>query len=376
MQIKGQDNWLDIGALSTVPYDGQMANNNTAQNYFAWSGNQLAWRQAMVDLGNAYVGETVRFRFRVVSDTNTAAEGFWVDDIRLSNVYNREQFVCDSCVNSGNIRPLKGSWYDPKYSGHGFNIEYAGHDDLYSSTFYTYDADGKPEWYFSYTYLENGVLNDAFEPDTLLKPKYDYSIDPAQGFPLVPDPALTDGRLRFDFNNQVARNHAACQDGTDRNLDQVALAQWRINNEQQTWCIQPIVSNENKSESDLGNDWYGGDNDEGWGFSIIHSRFTTQTSLFYYDGDGNTRWALAEEPGLTMGEDYHTDFYQAQGYPRTGVPQEIQYKKIGTLRLNLRNTLQDLSTDGDADFDLTYDGTEGGHWQRQGIPLKILMQAH
>jgi hypothetical protein len=376
MQIKGDEQWIDIGLLSTLPYDGQLGNNNTAQGHFVWSGEQLDWREGLVDLGDAYVGKTVRFRFRVMSDTNSAATGFWVDDILLTNVYNREKFSCDSCVNSGNIRPLKGSWYDPKYNGHGFIIEYAGRDDLYYSMFYTYDEDGMPEWYLSYTFLENGVLNDAFEPDTLQKPKYDYAIDPEQGFPLIPDPGLSDGRLRIDFNNQVARNHSACQDGTERNLDQVALAQWRINNEQQTWCIQPIVSNENKAEPDFGNAWYAGDNDEGWGISVVHAKNTTQSYLFYYDGDGNSRWALADKPGLTSGEDYNTGFFQVQGYPRDGIRQDLQFNQIGTLRYNLRNTLQDLNTDGDADFDVTYDGIEGGHWQRQGIPVKTLMQAH
>lgn len=376
MQVQGKDQWLDIGLLSTVPYDGQLGNNNTAQGHFAWSGQQLGWREAVVDLGQAYVGQTIRFRFRLMSDTNTSVNGFWVDDIQLTNVYNQEKFTCDSCVNSGNVRPLKGSWYDPKYNGHGFIIEYAGRDDLYYSMFYTYDDNGKPEWYLSYTFLENGVLNDAFGPDTLQKPKYDYTVNPEENLPLVPDPDVTDGRLRIDFNNQVARNHSACQDGIERNLNQVALAQWRINNEQQTWCIQPIVSNENKAQPDFGNSWYAGDDDAGWGFSIIHARNTTQSYLFYYDGDGQSRWALADESGLTPGEDYQTGFFQVEGYPRDGARQDLQFNQIGTLRLNLRNTLQDLDTDGDVSFDLNYDGVEGGHWQRQGIPIKILMQAH
>lgn len=376
MQIEGEEDWFDIGLLSNVSYDGQLGNNNTAQGHFAWSGSQTQWREATVDLSDAYVGETIRFRFRAVSDTNTAKTGFWVDDIRLTNVYNREKFSCDSCVNSGNPRPLKGSWYDPKYNGHGFIIEYTGRDDLYYSMFYTYNEDGKPEWYLSYTFLVDGILNDAFQPDTLQKPKYDYNVNPGQGFPLIPDPGLTDGRLRIDFNNQTARNHSACQDGTQRNLDQVALAQWRINNEQQTWCIQPIVANENKAEPDFGNSWYAGDQDTGWGFSIVHARNTTQTYLFYFDGDGFSRWAIADKPGLKAGEDYHTGFFQALGYPRDGVRQDLQYTQIGTLRLNLRNALRDLATDGSSDFELTYDGIEGGTWQRQGIPIQTLFPSH
>lgn len=376
MQIKGQEEWLDIGLLSTVPYDGQLNKNNTAQGKFAWSGSQLSWREGQVDLASNYLGQTIRFRFRVVSDTSSAVTGFWVDDIRLTNVYNQEKFACDSCVNTGNLRPTKGSWYDPKYNGHGFIIEYAGRDDLYYSMFYTYDNDGKPEWYLSYTILENGVLNDGFEPDTLQKPKYDYSIDPAQGFPLVPEPGIHDGRLRIDFNNQVARNHSACQDGTVRDLERVALAQWKINNEQQTWCIQPIVVDEIKAEPDFGNSWYAGEHDEGWGYSMIHTKDTLLTYLFYYDGDGHSRWALADQGGLLPGQDYQTSFYQVQGYPRNGILQPLQFDPIGTLRHNLSNSLQDLSTDGFTEFDVTYDGVEGGRWHRRTMPIQTLMQSH
>ncbi len=376
MQIQGQPEWIDIGLLSSVPYDGQLNNNNTAQGHFAWSGQHTNWREAVVDLREDFVSKTVRFRFRVVSDTNSFETGFWVDDIHLTNVYNREKFSCDSCVNTGNIRPTKGSWYDPKYNGHGFIIEYAGRDDLFYSMFYTYDDIGKPEWYLSYTTLVNGVLNDGFEPDTLQKPKYDFTIDPSEGFPLIEEPGMTDGRLRIDFNNEVARNHSACQDGVERNLDQVALAQWKINNEQQTWCIQPIVADENKAHPDFGNSWYAGEHDEGWGYSIIHANNTLLTYLFYYDADGHSRWALADQGGLKPGEDYETNFYQVEGYPRDAARQDLQYSPIGTVRHNLSHSLQDLTTDGFTEFDVTYHGAEGGQWQRDNIPIRTIMQSH
>lgn len=374
MQVQGQDEWLDIGLLSSVPYDGQLSNNNTAQGHFAWSGSRPQWREADIDLGEAYVSKTIRFRFRVVSDTQSSVNGFWVDDIRLTNVFNREQLSCDSCVNAGNVRPTKGSWYDPKYNGHGFIIEPVGRDNIYYTMFYTYDDLGKPDWYLSYSTLENGVLNDSFEPQTLQRVLYDYQINPENGYPLYEDPNLSDGRLRIDFNVETAQNHAACQDNENRDLQRVALAEWRINGEQEVWCIQPILVDVNKAEPDFSTAWYGGEADTGWGFSLVHNKEAMVGYLFYYDADGNPRWALADDEPLSPSKDYNSAFYQVEGYPRDAAPQPLIFNEVGSLRLNLKNKLNDLSTDGSADIDINYDGVEGGQWLRESVPLQTLFK--
>ncbi len=48
-----------------------------------WCG-QKDWSQAWVDL-NDYAGQTVRFRFRLGSDSSTASPGWWVDDFRVQS---------------------------------------------------------------------------------------------------------------------------------------------------------------------------------------------------------------------------------------------------------------------------------------------------
>ncbi len=376
MQVKGENNWLDIGSLSTEPYDGQLSNNNTAQSHFAWSGNRSQWREAEVDLSTNYVGKTIRFRFRSITDTNTFVTGFWVDDIRLTNTINQSNMVCDNCINSGNIRPTKGSWYDPKHNGHGFIVESVGRDNLYYTMFYTYDNSGNPEWYNSVTTLKNGILNAQYDPGSLEKPKYVYTINPEDAIPVIADPSLTEGRLSINFNNAIARAHVACQDGETRNLSRVALAEFTINNENQTWCIEPIVLDRNKPKVDFGTSWYGGDNDAGWGYSIIQTNQQLQAYLFYYDADGNARWALADSGGFHAGEDFVTTFYQVDGYGRTQAKQPLSVNAIGTLQLNLKNTLKDMSTDGMTDINISYPGAEGGDWVRHKVRIKSLMQSH
>lgn len=86
LQVEGSNEWVDIGSLSTVAYDGALFDNNTAPGRLAWSGSQLTWRNATVALGATYNGQTVRFRFRMICDTNANNVGFWVDDISVTNV--------------------------------------------------------------------------------------------------------------------------------------------------------------------------------------------------------------------------------------------------------------------------------------------------
>ncbi len=86
LRVEGSDEWVDIGNLSSVAYDGPLFNNSTAPGRMAWSGTQLTWRNATVNLGATYNGQRIRFRFRLVADTNAANVGFWMDDLTVTNV--------------------------------------------------------------------------------------------------------------------------------------------------------------------------------------------------------------------------------------------------------------------------------------------------
>ena len=90
--------WIDIGSLSTVPYDGPLFVNNSAPTREAWSGNQTAWRSATVDLGSIYSGEEIQFRFRMVCDQSAAETGFYVDNIAFSNVMWSGPATCAACA--------------------------------------------------------------------------------------------------------------------------------------------------------------------------------------------------------------------------------------------------------------------------------------
>lgn len=86
LNVAGTNDWIDIGNLSSVAYDGALFNNNTAPGRDAWSGNQQTWRNAIVNLGATYNGQRIRIRWRMICDEGATEVGFWLDDISLTNV--------------------------------------------------------------------------------------------------------------------------------------------------------------------------------------------------------------------------------------------------------------------------------------------------
>ena len=52
----------------------------------AWCGNPQDWLKSIVSL-NAYAGKTVRFRFRLGTDSNLGYEGWYLDEVRVQAAY-------------------------------------------------------------------------------------------------------------------------------------------------------------------------------------------------------------------------------------------------------------------------------------------------
>ncbi len=88
--------FTDVGAMATPGYPGTLT---TSQNQ---SSNPLRGRKAFVgkstgyptfntetvDLGTAYAGKSIRFRFRIGADDAAAAKGWEIDDIQFAGITN------------------------------------------------------------------------------------------------------------------------------------------------------------------------------------------------------------------------------------------------------------------------------------------------
>ncbi len=369
--------WQDIGHLSSVSYDGQLFTNNTASTRRAWSGDHNTWRNAMVDLSSNYQGKTIQFRFRMISDSSVAEIGFWVDDMKMTHVIWDDKEVCDENINQGHKLPLTGFWYDRSRNGHGFVIEPIGRENRYFTVFYTYDDNGKPEWYTSLSTLENGILNINFEPDTLLRTIYDFTIDPAAAQAFSVDPTITDGRLSIDFNSDSVFTSNACQDGvTGRPQDLIALATWKINSQQGQWCIEPIIGETNKGFPDVAGNWYGGVDDSGWGISFAIAQKVLVATLYYYDQTGQPRWAIGQQDDFEVGKPISIQMNEVSGFGRLNTAIQTTSVPAGTITATINNHLGNIAIDGKSTVNVEYQGTEGGQWIRNNVPITILTKPH
>jgi subtilisin family serine protease len=79
----GGSTWTRLEAqLLTDPYDGPFGTNNPLVGQNGWCGDPQNWLNSIVDVG-AWAGQTVQFRWRLVSDTSVGREGWYIDDVRI-----------------------------------------------------------------------------------------------------------------------------------------------------------------------------------------------------------------------------------------------------------------------------------------------------
>jgi len=72
--------------LLTDPYDGPLGGSNPAVPAPAWCGDPQDWTRTVVSL-DAFAGQTVKFRFRMTSDTSVGRTdgGWFIDDLKIQS---------------------------------------------------------------------------------------------------------------------------------------------------------------------------------------------------------------------------------------------------------------------------------------------------
>jgi hypothetical protein len=83
-------NWTPITTdkMLTDPYDGDIS---SLPGTNGWCGDPQDWLNSIVDI-NDFAGQSVRFRFRLNSDTSVGREGWYIDD-----------FVIQSCTDAPDL---------------------------------------------------------------------------------------------------------------------------------------------------------------------------------------------------------------------------------------------------------------------------------
>ena len=265
-------------------------------------------------------------------------------------------------------RPYGGQWFDPARNGHGIDLHRVeGTPDTYMMVLYTFDADGRPEWYIAIGRIVDGVFrpgNDA-NGNSLWRTRYLFGPPPGQE-----QDTSVPGQVRIDFNQ--GDRAPACAEGAGRN-DPLALMRFSLGEEDFTWCLTQIVPAPARPALDRTGHWFAGGGDAGWGVTTLaYGESGLFMVLYYPDSQGRPRWAFAQTdtfaPGTPMPLRQVAGYCRSCAMPPGGNPMTL----VGEVSLSLQAP---EGSDGRISFDVTYGGPGGGRFTRSNVPMIRLAES-
>lgn len=266
-------------------------------------------------------------------------------------------------INTQNALTLKtGLYYDPSHNGHGYVIEAIGRDNLYHAIFFTYDQEGKPQWYSMLNQLEaqeNYWKLDRINGENIIHYIYDYENKTA----IIDHSAEHSGWMTF-FNEKD-------QSSIDHTF-------FQIGEQQDMWPLQPIISSSLNIE-DFSGLWWAGKQDAGWGLSLlmVPKQKTTEliAILYFYDENGQPRWLMGQTNDFIKDMDIAIEMKQINGYAREQKPTELTEISAGSITINLHKPSNDLDQAGILSMDVHYpDDQFNNNWLRKNIPIALFSQ--
>lgn len=268
--------------------------------------------------------------------------------------------------------PYAGLWFDRDRAAHGIDFQRVYRDaagfDVYSLLFYTYDADGRPEWYIAIGPLVDGVFAASLDAagNSLVRYRYTGGATPQQAVP------AESGKVRLDFNQ--ASTSPACNDGTARaGSGLLGVFRYTLGGVTDAWCMEELVPAGARSTTDLTGTWYAS-SDSGWGSSVATAargggQSFLFSTLYYPDASGAGRWAFVSTDNYQPGQSLPV--FERRGYCRT-CPATTTDTQIGTLTPALTQPVQGNPLTNRIGFDVTYGGPQGGRFTRSDVPYELL----
>jgi hypothetical protein len=274
-------------------------------------------------------------------------------------------------------QPIPSNWFDRTHSGHGFDFQLgyadAVYGDVYFLTFYSYAADGTPEWYQAVGHVVDGVFAPSPQSNGATLYRIHYAAN-TQGHLDATVDATFSGSVIVDFNQ--AANAPAC-----RNAERGAIASalavmtWTIGNETGAWCVEPLVTVGQHAAPDYNGHWFS-PVDSGWGFELLDVASSGAPNIYayvYYPGPNNQpTWAFATG---TL-NDNGTGTMQLQrisdGFCRScPPPADLTATVIGTMSITLNPRPSGFAPlSGTASIQASYPG--GGSFTRNSIAIQTL----
>jgi len=274
-------------------------------------------------------------------------------------------------------QPIPSNWFDNTHSGHGFDFQLGYHDaagDVYFLTFYTYAADGTPEWYQAYGHVIDGVFTPTLQQNGGTLYRIRYSANTLGNLNAIPDPSVV-GSVVVDFNQ--AANSPACRN-TDRSgsLNLLGVMRWSIGSETGSWCVEPLTTPAESASPDYNGHWYA-PSDSGWGFELLDVDQGGATpniyAYVYYPGpDNQPTWAFASGT-LSNGGTGTLQLQQvSNGFCRScAPPAQLNTTTIGSMAITLDPIAAGSALrTGKASLQANYAG--GGSFARSNDPITLL----
>ena len=274
------------------------------------------------------------------------------------------------------VDPFSAQYSDPKRNGHGIDFSKVA-DNLYALIFYTFGANGEPEYYIAIGPMVDGVFMPPTNAngDSLVRYKYVNGRTPPQ----VAD-ATVSGSVRLDFNE--AAISPACNDGFARSMvGRTAVMTWSIGNDiNQSWCMTPLLQAPiTRPPVDFTGAWSAPGADTGWGFSLASFQVAQATGLFgllyYPDADGNGRWAYLQNASFASGQ--QMNLVERRGYCRTCpasaavLAGQFDDRNAGTVTLTLAQPSASPTAGNRAVYSVNYQTAPGGPFARDTSIIEI-----
>ncbi len=228
-------------------------------------------------------------------------------------------------------------WQDMWWAGldeSGWGMSVVQHRDVLFAVIYAYDAGGHPTWYV----MPGGSWNaahTAYSGGVYLPHGSPYDAYDAARF-AIGEPV---GSVTLDFTDPAGVSLAYTIAGV---TGRKAISR------------QPFGPVDATPIADIGDMWWGGTAQDGWGLALLQQYRTIFGAWFTYDASGAPTWYVMPSGTWLDAATWAGHLYRATGSPWLGAPYDrsrLQMSDVGTFRFTFA---------GDhATFDYTIDGRAG-----------------
>jgi|GEM_PF-616929 len=201
-----------------------------------------------------------------------------------------------------------GIWFDRAHPGHGMDLQAFG--DQYAGPFYSFDQQGQPQWFWMDGRREGDSLSGHFLKFTNVGNS---------------EQIETQSEIIGEFELDFAAEQVCDDDVARPDARFLARFSWDLDNESGSWCMEPLLTVNDREKSNTNGIWWGGPQESGWGFGLYANNELEFRIIYLYDSAGNPSWVSGQSQ--TNSEVFNLS--QANGYCRSCQIQELDFTSVG-----------------------------------------------